>query len=251
MFSNSLARFTAALPSSLKYPLSSWKPLYARFLRFGQPVIKITTVAGELRWHVDELTSQRIILGTYESYMQKAFLEFVSRGLTVYDVGAHAGYHTALCSLLVGNSGKVFAFEPHPQNVTSLQKQLDINEFSNVTVCSFALSNRSGPYRLDTGNGDSQGFLSEVGDLKVVLRSIDQLVSQEHYPPPNVIKIDVEGHERQVLEGALETLSRHKPVILCDHNDDRTFPELRELLEPAGYVLRPGPPIIAKHIEMA
>ena len=60
----------------------------------GQSVLDVPTDAGSLRWRVDALTSQQFILGTYEPYMQRAFTEYVQKGDVVYDVGAHAGYHT-------------------------------------------------------------------------------------------------------------------------------------------------------------
>ncbi|HKP46615.1 MAG TPA: FkbM family methyltransferase [Pyrinomonadaceae bacterium] len=247
MLSVVLAKISASIPSSLKYPLAPLMPLYARLLSLGEPIIDVPSKAGQFRWRIDELTCQRIILGTYEPYMQKAFVRYVRKGATVFDVGAHAGYHTALCSLLVGEFGKVVSFEPHPKNIASLKSQIEVNRFRNVTVSSFALSDRCGVAQLDTSSGNSQGHVSQAGDFSICLRTMDELVRNEGFASPDLVKIDVEGHESEVLRGAQQTLVEFKPVVLCDYNDDRSFSEVRDILQPLGYSVSPGPPIIGIH----
>ena len=54
--------------------------------------------------------------GTYEPAMTKAFVESIKEDDVVYDIGSHVGYHALLVSVLVGKSGRVFAFEPNPRN---------------------------------------------------------------------------------------------------------------------------------------
>ena len=81
----------------------------------------------------------------------------------------------------------------------------------------------------------SQGYLSDEGDLAVEAKSIDYLVEKELLPAPDVIKIDVEGHEAQVLRGARNTISSCKPIILCDYNDNQTFSLVQDVTVPFGY----------------
>jgi FkbM family methyltransferase len=244
MFSQLLAKFAAAVPSSLKYPLSGMKPLYTFVMGLGEPVITVQTAAGPVRWQVNELASQTFVLGTYEPHMQAAFKRFVQRGWTVYDVGGHAGYHTVLCALLVGAEGRVVSFEPNPSNFAAIKSQLELNSLNNVTQSPFALSDECGDRQMDTSINSSQGRISASGDIEVKAHTIDCLVADGSLPPPNLIKIDVEGHEEQVLRGGLRTIRRHQPVILCDYNDSTTLPSLESLLLPLGYVVEPGPPII-------
>lgn len=247
MFSHSFARFSASLPSSLKYRLATLRPLYAGLMRLGQPSVKAQTVAGPLNWTVDELTSQQFLLGTYEAYMQEAFSTYVRAGATVYDVGAHAGYHSLLCASLVGPTGQVIAFEPNPRNRDSIKRQLSANPKISVTLTPYALSDRCASLAFDVSHGASQGCLSDNGEFEVEARSIDFLIANEGFAEPNVIKLDVEGHEEKVLLGGLETIDRCKPVILCDRNDDSTFSTLCALLEPHGYLVVDGWPIIATY----
>jgi FkbM family methyltransferase len=211
----------------------------------AQRDVVVKTIAGSLRWEIDALTSQEFLLGTYEPYMQQAFIEYVRKGDVVYDVGAHAGYHSLLCSLLVGSTGKVCAFEPNPKNLVSISRQLRLNSPNQVSLLTYALSDRSAVARLDTSRGPSQGRLSSSGDTPVEARTIDDVIADGSCPPPNLIKIDVEGHEREVLIGAMNSLKKHKSIVLCDYNDDQTHTLVTNLLGPLSYEVRKGPPIIA------
>lgn len=244
MLSHSLAKLSAKLPSSLKYHLATIRPLYSALMRLGEPLVTVQTMAGPLRWHIDHLTSQEYLLGTYEPYMQEAFMKFVKGGATVYDVGAHSGYHSLFSSMLVGPNGRVVAFEPNPLNRASIDKQLSMNPGARVVVSSYALSDRCGLSAFDTSHSSSQGRLSHQGDLNVEVRQLDFLITHEGFPAPDVIKIDVEGYEEQVLRGGMRTIEKYRPVILCDRNDDTTFPMVRDLLVGIGYEVIDGSPII-------
>ena len=61
---------------------------------------------------------------------------------------------------------------------------------------------------------------------------------------PDVIKIDAEGEEEKVLRGARKTLSKFRPIVLCDYNDDQTLASLSRILLPLAYEVLPGPPVI-------
>lgn len=221
------------------------KPAYISVMGLAQRDVVVKTMAGSLRWEIDALTSQEFLLGTYEAYMQQAFIEYVRKGDVVYDVGAHAGYHSLFCSLLVGSTGKVCAFEPNPNNLVSIRRQLRLNSPNQVCLLPYALSDRSAGARLDTSYGPSQGQLSSSGDTQVEARTIDSLVADGSCPAPNVMKIDVEGHEHEVLIGAMNTLRKHRPIVLCDYNDDQTHALVMNILGPLSYEVRKGPPVIA------
>jgi hypothetical protein len=59
-----------------------------------------------------------------------------------------------------------------------------------------------------------------------------------------MIKIDVEGEEEKVLRGSRETLSKFRPIVLCDYNDDKTLTLVSRILLPLGYEVLSGPPVI-------
>src|SRR5438874_3622250 len=125
------AGISSGLPTSVKYKLKAFRRPYTFLMRLGKPVSEVPSRAGVINWEIDELTSQQVLRGTYEPYMQDAFARLIRLGDVVYDVGAFAGYHSLLCGLLVGSTGRVFAFEPHPLNCDSIQQQLRLNPTVN------------------------------------------------------------------------------------------------------------------------
>ena len=242
MFARTLAGIAAALPSSVKYRIGKLKPLYTRAMRLGQSSSIVETSVGQLQWRIDAFTSQEFLRGTYEPYMQEAFRKYVLPGNTVFDIGAHAGFHSVFCGLLVGATGRVFAFEPNPISRHSLEEQIRLNRTLRVEAFPYALSDTVGLADFDATQG-SQSRITSTGRSKVEVKTLDSLVSVE-LPVPDVIKIDVEGEEEKVLRGSLKTLCKVRPIVLCDYNDDRTLLCLSRILLPLDYEVLPGPPVI-------
>ena len=242
MFDRTLAGIAAKLPSSVKYRMDKLKPLYTRAMRLGQSSAIVETSVGQLRWRIDALTSQEFLRGTYEPYMQDAFLKYVHPGNTVFDIGAHAGFHSVFCGLLVGDTGRVFAFEPNPISRDSLEGQIRLNRTLRIEAVPYALSDTVGLADFDATQG-RQSRITPAGKSKVAMRTLDSLVPVE-LPIPDVIKIDVKGEEEKVLRGSVKTLSKFRPIVLCDYNDDKTLLSLSRILLPLDYEVLPGPPVI-------
>ncbi|MFB3916255.1 MAG: FkbM family methyltransferase [Terriglobales bacterium] len=245
MLGRVLAKVAAATPFRIKRSFAWLKPAYLSAIRLGEPVALVATPAGMLRWRIDALTSQRYLLGTYEEFMQQAFLRFVRPGAVVYDIGAHTGFHALFCAQLVKPGGTVIAFEPDPVARKSLETQLRENYELPVKVMGFALSDHCGKVYMDTSRGTSESKISEQGNVEVDANSVDELIAHGRIPPPALLKIDVEGHEAAVLRGARFTLQQYNPVVLCDYNEGDTLGAVTELLLPLGYSISPGPPITA------
>jgi len=70
--------------------------------------------------------------GFFEKYETKLFKKSIKRGMVVLDIGANIGYYTLLAARLVGDEGKVFAFEPDPYNYSLLRKNIEANRYNNV-----------------------------------------------------------------------------------------------------------------------
>lgn len=93
----------------------------------------------------------------YESV--KLCRQLVKPGMTVIDIGAHIGYYTRLLSELVGKSGRVFAFEAHPDNYAVLKQNLSASRYSNVKIYNCAVSDRKGKMHLYVSPGSSNHSL--------------------------------------------------------------------------------------------
>ena len=174
-------------------------------------------------------------LGRYETEVTAAFDRYCRPGMTVFDVGAHAGHHTILLSKLCGVSGHVHAFEPVPQNVECLRETLRLNNLQNVSVHELAVSDREGEARLKC-NGVFDGFacLAEGGHgrtefsttastvLTVRTIDVDTFCNKFGIARIDLIKMDIEGAEMLALRGMTRTLRRRRPVLIlelwgCEH----------------------------------
>jgi FkbM family methyltransferase len=137
------------------------------------------------------------------------------------DVGAHRG--AVLAEMLrVCPGGRHIAFEPLPHLAALLREQ-----FPDVEVHQAALSNTSGTAEFAYVHGHAEGWSGLrfrplptgedvlVEHIEVQLEVLDEVLDPAHEPA--LIKIDVEGAEQQVLEGALQTLRRHRPIVIFEH----------------------------------
>ena len=200
--------------------------------------------------------AERLIAGTYEPDMTPAFHELARPGGTLYDIGAHVGYYTALWLRLGGR--RVETFEPVPSTRQILEQMLARNGLTaQVGVHDVALGRAAAPGRMQVDDADlgaaSAAFLEGSGGLDtgvavapgrtahhvpVTVQRLDDVVRDRGLPAPTVIKLDVEGAEANVLAGAAEVLSRYQPAILCEvHRIDAGL-ELAQQLTRLGYTLR-------------
>ena len=150
-------------------------------------------------------------LGTYELPKQKLLERLVRPGMTVYDIGAQAGFYTLCLSRMVGETGRVFAFEPFADNVRNLLEHVRMNGLRNVRIVQAAVAGCSGVRGFTTDRGACQnGLAEENGPLLVPTVSLDSLSLAR----PDLIKMDIEGGESEALRGSRRILSEHRPVVL-------------------------------------
>ena len=174
--------------------------------------------AKGMRWIVGS-ASHGCWLGTYELAKRNAILRFVEPGMTVFDIGAQAGIYTLLFSRLVGPRGKVFAFEPCPFENRNLLRHVRLNSLSNVVVISAALADRPGLGRFSIDAKQTENSLSSnsCSPLFVPTARLDDL----DLPPPDLIKMDIEGGESDALVGAERILRDIRPTIfLALHGEE-------------------------------
>lgn len=181
----------------------------------------VATDTGELAFIPAPLDRQGERVMFYGWSAPRTALTFVPRGGVAVDVGANLGEWSVPLAQAVGPAGRVIAIEPNPGIADALAATLRINNLPQASVLRVAASDHDGDGRLriDPANtGVSR--LSESG-AGVTLRRLDTIVGDAALPRLDLVKIDVEGHERAVLAGAAETLRRWRPVLVFESGHER------------------------------
>lgn len=166
----------------------------------------------ELNW---ELKAQ-MLLGRYESETVALLARLIQPGMTIFDIGAHIGYFTRLFATWVGERGKVYAFEPAPENLHFLRK--NTSWMSNVFIVDKAVSNTNGTAQFwiskKTGCHSLVDQYHAYTMIEVETITLDTFWNEIGKPLVHVIKMDVEGAEPYVLRGATELIRHHTHLIL-------------------------------------
>jgi len=204
---------------------------------------------------------------TYMGHLYKALIKqhhkplipmlqkFIPLDGIVIDVGGHAGQFTKIFSCLA-KKGKIFSFEPGEYAYSILKKTKKIKKLTNVTLIQKGLSSLEGlvSFRVpikrsgSIGYGTSHVFLSGHETIssafieqQVSVIPLDKFIKINQLERIDFIKIDVEGHELNVLKGAQETIKVYRPSIMIEINSehldragvDKT--KIFEFLENIGY----------------
>jgi FkbM family methyltransferase len=181
------------------------------------------------------------IRGGTESAMQKVISERLQPGMVFFDLGANIGLFTLLAARTVGESGKVFSFEPDQQNAARLRENIARNSFRNVTVVEGGVWSTTGELNFVPGPPTSPDrawgkFVPGVQDRDGVATrcvSLDDFIRDA--PVPDAIKCDVEGAEVEALRGGEKLLSKHHPWILCEMHSPENNRSVREFLGRLNY----------------
>lgn len=154
-----------------------------------------------------------LVLGRFEEGVSRFFVSALHQGHVVYDVGANWGFYSLLSAALVGDAGKVEAFEPGEASLMELREHIAHGGLSNIQVNHCAVSERSGEFvwldvpafpHSDTGSHLTMGRSRSAHQVQTL--SLDDCWKQQGYPHVRLLKIDVEGAELLALRGAEELL---------------------------------------------
>jgi len=142
-----------------------------------------------------------------------AFLHrYIQPGWCCVDVGANIGVYTLNLSRWIGASGRVLAIEPSPPCFERLQRNVALNGVDNCTLGNFAVSARCEEVTFSLSPGASTGW-GRVGEwewsggtTRVSARTFDSIIEESGVDRVDFLKVDIEGHELELLEGAAESL---------------------------------------------
>jgi FkbM family methyltransferase len=193
-----------------------------------EPQIVIKEIEGDVRVFID-LSDAAIGLSVLKGEYERSEMAFVRRtvkaGQTVVDIGSHIGFYAMSMASLVGQAGRVYAFEPHAAVANLLERSVAENTFQDrVIVERAAVGERSGTMGLvfirKTLNSGGSYRWREGTEVPAAHEVADvRLVALDEYPirrPIHFVKIDVEGSEPFVFRGAAAILSEDRPLILSE-----------------------------------
>lgn len=196
-----------------------------------------------------------LFTGDFEEPYVQALLQFLRPGGTAADVGANVGFVTVPLALAAERlGGSVVAFEPFQGNAAWLRENLELNDVTErVTLVVAGLSSSKHSSQLSltddfktgarVGNAivDEAGQYTECEKVSIQLETLDEYWPTIKNPRLDIIKVDIEGHEGEFLDGGRETIAAHRPVILMEvnryyyRNRGEQFEEVIPARVPEGY----------------
>jgi len=201
------------------------RPVF-KVVGFGRDFIPIVCgpLHGKKMLKEHGLVNLSMLFGTYESSFSNAFLNESKSSQVIYDVGSNVGYFSLLAAL--NTKSRIYSFEPIPEIAKQFRTLMELNELNeDVKLTEVALSDEIGKIDMVTPGTQEQGLMVSAlrgqkvdidNSILVNMTTLDHLVFEENYPPPDLIKLDVEGAEALVLEGGERTLKHYKPRLLIE-----------------------------------
>jgi FkbM family methyltransferase len=181
------------------------------------------------------------LAGTSEPGEQELLLKCCRQGSVVYDLGANCGFYAVIAARAVGPAGKVYAFEPTPLFAERIRTNAALNSFGNLETIEAAVSGRDGVISFTVSESHTTNSIHEARDplrqSTILVRSVRLDTFAADHRPPSLLLLDIEGAEIEGLESGLETISRHRPIIMVEvHWLGNAFIDFfEEKLRPLGY----------------
>lgn len=192
-------------------------------------VVEVNDYCMKIDLNDNVITPNLFLHGCWEPYESQLMTKLLRPGMTVVDVGAHAGYYSLLAARVVGPTGRVVSFEPSPDNFALLTENIKLNQLSqtihaeNAALAAaageadlFLSTHNTGDHRIySTLRDDDEMFNAGAPrrSVRVPVVSLDDYLSRQDISQVDMIKIDVQGAEMGVLSGMKQTLL-HSPHLL-------------------------------------
>lgn len=177
--------------------------------------------------------------------------EYLKPGMSIADIGAGFGVYSLPAAKLVGEKGRVFAFEPGSLAKHHLEMSKLENGFQNIEVIGKAVSDKAGKQQLIEAETPELNRLGDTGKSDISAITLDAWWQFEGEPRLDLIKIDVSGDELKALKGSENLLDQTSPIILFSIGDEKSDrEEIADYLQKKGYTLYeyiPSPALLAEH----
>ena len=177
-------------------------------------LIKTKLQNGLVMWYRsdDRYIGQRIAIQKYEEYESVLILRNVNKNSVVVDVGANIGYYTLLLAKICK---KVYAFEPDKRCFEILKKNIEENKLKNVVLFNLAVGDKNEKVEFIIDKENLGNSRIGDGDETILCDSLDNVLKKEKI---DLMKIDVQGYEEKVIEGAKNIISKYSPILFMEYN---------------------------------
>jgi FkbM family methyltransferase len=207
-------------------------------------VIIAAGILRGMRMSLDLQSEKDYWLGTYEPDLQEAAHRLIQPGMVVYDIGANIGYISLMAARLAKENGHVYSFEALPGNVDRLKANIDLNNLGGqITAIHAAVTDHTGEAVFLAHESGAMGkALGSAGreehyaaELRVPALAMDDVVFEQGNPPPQLIKMDIEGGEGMALRGMEKILGKIRPIFMIELHGQKAAQQVWESLTCAGY----------------
>lgn len=180
--------------------------------------IKLHMIYGD----IGIIPSVILALGYYEELLWKKVLSLLDKPKIIVDAGANIGYFSLFFNHYFPDA-KIYAFEPIPNTYQYFKKNIEINNCQSITTYNLGLFNEKKEidmyYNMEGSGSSSLVDLlntKNTKNIKCKFTTLDNFYEENDIRGCNLIKCDVEGAEKFVIEGGINVIKKYKPVIFCE-----------------------------------
>ncbi|GAH33185.1 unnamed protein product [marine sediment metagenome] len=221
------------LPKSVHSRTVNWY----RFLPRSKKIV-IHEIDG-IRYELDLsrlVHSQMYHYGVWEPDTTNIINKYVRRGMVCLDIGASSGVHTLRMAKLVGKKGKVYAFEPSDWMFEKLMRNIELNRrYHGIIITEkIALFSFDRKGKFETTEHGKIGRPIDEPMIDMDFMCIDSYVKKMGIKKLDFVKIDTDGYEAEIFEGAEKTLKKYQPMMIVEFRPSLTK-QLIDILSSYGY----------------
>ena len=188
------------------------------------------------------ISAELLLFKKHEPLHTELLSRELKAGMVCIDIGSNIGYYATLESKLVKKNGKVISIEPSPPNFKILQKNVKLQNFSNIETYNFACGDCDGTVKFSVSNrsnwsrvvSEKESESMKDEDLTIIdvpIKKLDTFLTEIPKTKIDIIRMDIEGYEYAALRGMTQTIEKHKPLLIFElHQVFLGFEKTKEML---------------------